>query len=88
MINSPPNAARYLRQPGISSDPLVLTINGEAELIIRDPTSFRLLLTLAERVETIDAIRNGLKEADEGLGRPLDEVFDELEAELRAKPKA
>lgn len=35
--------------------------------------------TLAERLETIQAVKEGLASADRGEGRPMDDVFDELE---------
>jgi hypothetical protein len=39
----------------------------------------------AERLETIQAVREGLASADRGEGRPMDDVFDALEKELGAK---
>ena len=34
---------------------------------------------VAEQLDTIASIRRGLAQAKKGLGRPVDEVFDDLE---------
>jgi hypothetical protein len=41
------------------------------------------LLDLAERLDTIHAVKQSLASADRGQGRPLDDVFDALEKDLR-----
>lgn len=82
------NTVQFLRQLKETGQPVVLTINGKAELVVQDAKSYQKLLELAERLETIEAIREGMKEIDEGKGRPLDDVFDELERTLRTKRKA
>jgi hypothetical protein len=50
-----------------------------------EATSYQRLLALSERLETIDAVKEGLASWGRGEGRPMDQVFDSLEAELRAK---
>jgi hypothetical protein len=67
------------------SELLVLTINGKAELVVQDAKSYQRLLDLAERLETIQAVKESLASVERGEGRPLDTVFDELERELRTK---
>ena len=61
--------------------PQVLTVNGRAEVVVQDVTSYQRLLDLVERAEAIEGIRRGLESAARGEGRPAEEVF----AELRAK---
>ena len=75
--------AEFLRQLKESGNPVVLTVNGRAELVVQDAASYQRLFDLAERLETIQAVREGLASADQGEGRPLDDVFDALEKELR-----
>jgi PHD/YefM family antitoxin component YafN of YafNO toxin-antitoxin module len=70
-----------------TGDPVVLTINGKAELIVQDAASYQRLFDLAERPDTIQAVKEGLASANRGEGRPMDDVFDALEKDLRrAKP--
>lgn len=79
-----PDFVRQLRETG---QPMLLTINGKAEFIVQDARSYQRLHALAERLETIQAVRDGLESMRRGEGRPVDEVFAELERELRARPK-
>ena len=58
--------------------PLVLTVNGRAELVVQDARSYQELLDRVERAETVAAIQRGLKEFEEGKGRPAREALEEL----------
>jgi prevent-host-death family protein len=78
----------FLAQLKATGQPVILTINGRAEIVVQDARSYQRLLDLAERVETIQAVKEGIASANRGEGRPMDEVFDELDEELRAKVKA
>jgi prevent-host-death family protein len=77
------NTTEFLRQLKETGHPVVLTINGKAELIVQDAASYQRLFDLAERLETIQAVKESLSSANRGEGRPLDEVFNVLEKELR-----
>jgi prevent-host-death family protein len=77
------NTPEFLRQLKETGNPLVLTINGKAEIVVQDAKSYQRLLDLAERLETIQAVKEGLASMERGEGRPMDQVFDELEKNLR-----
>jgi prevent-host-death family protein len=77
----------FLRQLKATGHPLVLTVNGKAELVVQDAKSYQRLLDLAERLETIQAVKEGLASADRGEGRSMDDAFDELEKQLRARAR-
>ena len=77
------NTAEFLRQLKKTGNPVVLTINGKAELVVQDAASYQRLFDLAERLETIQAVKEGIGSADRGEGRPMDDVFDALEKDLR-----
>ena len=62
---------------------MVLTINGKAEFVVQDAKSYQRLLDLADRLETIQAVKDALASVDRGEGRAMKDVFDDLEAELR-----
>ena len=74
----------FLAQLKETGHPLVLTINGKAELVVQDARSYQKLLDLAERMETIQAVRESLASLKRGEGQPMDEAFAEIEAGLRA----
>lgn len=59
-----------------SGRPLVLTVKGKAEAIVLSPAAYR---DVAEHLDAVAAIRIGLAQMRQGLGRPVDEVFDDLE---------
>ena len=51
--------------------PLVLTVNGKAELVVQDAASYQQVLDLMDRFEAVEAIRRGLDQMYRGKGRPL-----------------
>jgi len=79
------HTSEFLSQLKETGQPLVLTINGKAELVVQDATSYQRLLNLAERLETIQAVKAGLESIERGEGKPMDDVFNLLERELLAK---
>jgi len=55
--------------------PVVLTVNGKAELVVQDAESYQALLEAVERAETVEGIRRGLDQMRRAEGRPVEEVF-------------
>jgi prevent-host-death family protein len=80
-----PEFLRHLKESG---HPLVLTVNGKAEIVVQDARSYQRLLDLADRLETIGAVKEGLASIDKGEGRSMDDVLDDLEKTLRVRAKA
>jgi PHD/YefM family antitoxin component YafN of YafNO toxin-antitoxin module len=72
------NTVRFLEQLRETGEPVVLTINGKAELAVQDAKSYQRLLDLAERIETVESIRQGMQELDEGNGISLDEFREHI----------
>ena len=72
------NTVRFLEQLRETGEPVVLTINGKAELVVQDAKSYQRLLELAERIETVESIRQGMQELDEGKGISLDEFREHI----------
>ena len=79
------HTSEFLVQLKATGQPVILTINGKAEIVVQDARSYQRLLDLAERLETIRIVKEGIASADRGEGRPMDDVFDALERELRVK---
>lgn len=75
------NLKDYVGQLRERGTPLVLTVNGRAELVVQNATSYQALLDRLERAETVAAIREGMGQAERGEGIPLEEA----EARLRKK---
>jgi prevent-host-death family protein len=75
------NLKDYVGQLRERKTPLVLTVNGRAELVVQNAESYQALLDRLERAETIAAIREGMGQAERGEGISLKEA----EARLRKK---
>jgi len=58
--------------------PLVLTVNGRAELVVQDAESYQEMLDRLERAETLGAIQKGMEQFDRGEGIALDEAEKRL----------
>lgn len=72
------NTAEFMQQMKETGQPIVLTVNGKAELVVQDAESYQKLLELVDRLETIAAIREGLEDMKNGRTRPAEEVFEEI----------
>jgi prevent-host-death family protein len=77
------HTTNFLRQLKETGQPIVLTINGKAEIVVQDAKSYQKLLELAERLETLEGIRSGLEDMKAGRGRPAEEVFEEIRREFQ-----
>ncbi len=69
-----------MKQMKKTGRPLVLTVNGKAEAVLVDAAAYQ---QVADQLDAIAAIREGLADVEKGLGRDADEFFDELEREGR-----
>jgi PHD/YefM family antitoxin component YafN of YafNO toxin-antitoxin module len=58
--------------------PLVLTLNGKAEAVVLDPSTYQ---DVADHLDAVASIRRGLTQASRGEGRPAEDVLNELERE-------
>lgn len=58
--------------------PLVLTVNGKAELVVQDAQSYQELLEAAELVQTLKGIKRGLDQMKEGQGKTAESFFTEM----------
>ncbi|MCC5627676.1 type II toxin-antitoxin system Phd/YefM family antitoxin [Nostoc sphaeroides] len=64
------NTTEFMEQLRETGQPIVLTVNGKAELVVQDVESYQKLLELVERVETIEAVKMALEEMKAGKGEP------------------
>ena len=61
-----------------SGKPLVLTVNGKAEVIVQDAASYQKMLEMIDRAEAIEGIRRGLESKRRGEGKTLAEFDREM----------
>jgi prevent-host-death family protein len=78
------NTTELVRQMKESGKPIVLTINGRAELVVQDAGSYQRLLELVERLEAVAGIRKGLEESRRGEGQPIEEAIQDIREQVKA----
>lgn len=67
------DSALMLKRLHKSGEPVVLTVNGKAEVVVQDATAYQRLVEraeAAERAETVAAIREGLADVEAGRTKP------------------
>jgi PHD/YefM family antitoxin component YafN of YafNO toxin-antitoxin module len=79
------NSPEFLRRLKETGHPLVLTINGRAELVVQDAASYQRLIELSERAERMDALRASLDDMRAGRVIPAEDVLAEMRDILERK---
>ncbi len=72
------NTGVILDQLRRSHRPVVLTINGKAEIVVQDAEAYQRMMDLLERIETNEGIRKGLAAIDAGESKPAKRVITEI----------
>ena len=72
------DSARALEHVRSTGRPLVLTVNGKAELVVQDPASYQTLLELADRMEGLLAVKRGAQDLKAGRTKLLKDVLENL----------
>jgi len=72
------NVKDYVGRLKKKKSPLVLTVNGKAELVVQDAESYQELLDRLERAEAVAAIRQGMTQFEAGQGIPLEQAVRKL----------
>ena len=75
------DTAKLVRQMKKTKAPVILTVNGKAELVVQDAESYQKLLEAKDRMETIEGIKRGLESMKSRRGRPATDFFREFFAE-------
>ena len=75
------NARKHIRRLKVSGKPAILTVNGQAEVVVQSAEAYQKLLDNQELLESIRGINRGLEQAKRGEGRPLREFIEALARE-------
>jgi prevent-host-death family protein len=67
------NTSEFIEQMKRTGEPVVLTINGKAELVVQDAAAYQKLRQLAEEAQVLEGIRQGLDDMHAGRTVSLDE---------------
>jgi prevent-host-death family protein len=72
----------FLHQMKRTHRPVVLTVNGKAELVVQDAASYQEVMDRLARLEAVEAIRLGIAAVDAGHVKPARRALGELQAKL------
>jgi prevent-host-death family protein len=61
-----------------TGNPVVLTINGQAALVVQDAAGYQRLLELAERAEMMEFLRESREDLEAGRTEPALEALERL----------
>ena len=82
------NAKDHIMRMKKTKRPLVLTVNGKAEVIVQDKESYQKILEDLETAQTLLAIQQGLDDLRQGKTKPARQFLEELRKELKIeKPR-
>jgi PHD/YefM family antitoxin component YafN of YafNO toxin-antitoxin module len=77
------NTKKHLRRLKKTGRPEVLTVNGNAEVVIQSAAGYQKLLDAADLMESVDILRQRLDAAKRGeKGVPADQVFAAIRKKL------
>ncbi|MGH9616845.1 MAG: type II toxin-antitoxin system prevent-host-death family antitoxin [Acidobacteriaceae bacterium] len=76
------NAKEYVGRIKNSKTPIVLTVNGRAELVVQDAASYQELLNRLEELETVASIRVGLQDMKASRVQPARKALKNLGKKL------
>jgi PHD/YefM family antitoxin component YafN of YafNO toxin-antitoxin module len=79
------NTAEFLKQLKETGQPVVLTINGKAEMIVQDSASYQKLIELADRAERLEALQASIDDMQAGRVTPATDVLAEMRNILAKK---
>lgn len=62
-----------------TGSPMILTVNGQAEIVVQDAISYQQLLDKIDRLETMLGIQKGLADVKQGNTQSLESFIKEME---------
>ena len=82
------NSSEVIEQLKSTGQPMVLTVNGKAEVVVQDAASYQAMLDLLDRAEAIAGIKRGLHSVEKGEGIPAEKAFERLRRKHKISKKA
>lgn len=73
------NASKLIKQVRETKEPMVLTVNGKAAVVVQDAESYQALIDVRERASTVAILRKRMEYVRNGGELiPADEVFEKI----------
>ena len=77
------NTNELISQMKETGNPIVLTVNGKAELVVQDAVAYQQLLDTLEKLETLIGIKKGLEDIATGNTQSLNQFIEEMHQKHR-----
>ena len=81
------NTKEHILRLKATGRPVVLTVNGRAQLVIQDAHSYQKLLEAVEQKQAFDGVRRGLQSMRRGQGRPLQDALKNLRKKHKSRAR-
>ena len=72
------NTKEHIARLAETGQPEVLTVNGQAKLVVQDAESYQKLMDELDHTQAVAAIKRALESQARGKGRPMREFLEEL----------
>jgi prevent-host-death family protein len=79
--------AEVMKQMKKTGNPIVLTINGKAEIVVQEAAAYQRLKKLADKAEMIEILRESRADIEAGRTEPALEALERLAKKHKLKPK-
>jgi prevent-host-death family protein len=79
------NTSQVMKQMRKSGNPVVLTVNGKAEVVVQDAAAYQRLMALGAQAEMMEFLRDAKADADAGRTVPAREFLQSLGQKKKAK---
>ncbi len=79
------NAKSHIARLKHSGEPSILTVNGQAEVVVISANAYQKLLDEMEMLDNLNSIHKGMLAAERGEGLPVEEAFRQVRARVKAR---
>ncbi len=77
------DTAKFRRQLKKTRQPIVLTVNGKADMVLIDADSYDEYLRDKDQIDMIASINRGIDDMKAGRTKPAEQVFREFEEKYK-----
>jgi len=82
------NTSELMEHMEESGEPMVLTVNGKAKLVVQDAASYQKLLESIDYDQAVKGIRRGLEDVKRARTRPAQQAFAGIRKMARRSERA
>ncbi len=73
------NAKSYIQQVTSTKNPIAITVNGGAEVVVQDAASYQSMIDRLDKAELLASLKAAIQEVDEGKVVPLNKFKAEMD---------